>query len=241
MNHIENEFEFKSFMERFGPKDFESRRSYISRLNFISKTGFKIDISLLGLENDLIIDSLKKTATQRIQYNRQSDYPQLKSALNKYRKFLNSKLTIIEDIENIEKNTNLKETEKDQLIKARLGQGNFRKKLIEIWGNCAVSGIDNTEFLIASHILPWKNSNNIERLSPYNGLLLQPNFDKLFDKGFISFNDDGTIILSKKLSAKDFKNFGLSEKSKLSKIHPENIEYLKRHREIYNNILNDNN
>ena len=43
MNNIENEFEFKSFMEKFGPKDSDSRKSYLSRLNFISKTGFKID------------------------------------------------------------------------------------------------------------------------------------------------------------------------------------------------------
>ena len=82
----------------------------------------------------------------------------------------------------------------------RVGQDLFRRKLLIKFNNkCAVTGIENEEMLLASHILPWKDANDFQRLDIENGILLDPYYDKLFDKFFISFSDSGKIILSEKL------------------------------------------
>jgi hypothetical protein len=94
----------------------------------------------------------------------------------------------------------LAETEKQQLILSRKGQGNFRKLLMKYWNGCSITNCKLMDVLIASHIKPWKYSDNEERLNLYNGLLLTPNLDKLFDKGLISFENNGHIIISDKVS-----------------------------------------
>ena len=88
------------------------------------------------------------------------------------------------------------ETDKLAIIKTRVGQGAFRKKLLKRSSKCEICGFDFKELLIASHCRPWSKSSNSERLDVNNGLLLCPNHDALFDKGLIKFNDDGSIILS---------------------------------------------
>lgn len=90
----------------------------------------------------------------------------------------------------------LPETEKQALIKARRGQGLFRQKVAHIEHFCRVTRVDRPEHLIASHIKPWRESNNHERLFEGNGLLLTPTIDHLFDRGFISFEDDGELLVS---------------------------------------------
>ena len=71
--------------------------------------------------------------------------------------------------------------------------------LIKFNKKCAVTGIDEEEILLASHILPWKDADNFQRLDIENGILLNPFYDKLFDKFYISFSDKGKIVLSEKL------------------------------------------
>lgn len=94
----------------------------------------------------------------------------------------------------------LSETEREIIIKARVGQGPFRDGLIDRWAGCSVTGCGLTEVLIASHIKPWsKCETPIERLGAANGLLLTPNLDKLFDRGLISFDDNFRIIFSRGL------------------------------------------
>lgn len=90
----------------------------------------------------------------------------------------------------------LTQTEKNQIVAARIGQGLFRRSLLYECGFCPITGVDDSRFLIASHIKPWRLSNNKERLSAKNGLLFTPTYDKLFDKGFISFTNDKRIIIS---------------------------------------------
>ena len=90
-----------------------------------------------------------------------------------------------------------------------------------------------TDLLIASHIKPWSESSNKEKLDRYNGLLLLPNYDKLFDKHLISFDDDGKIIISSQIKEEEYKVLGISANDKLFKILPENKPYLKIHREIF--------
>jgi putative restriction endonuclease len=87
-------------------------------------------------------------------------------------------------------------TEKEQLVKARRGQGRFRDNVCQLEQRCRVSGVGDSRFLIASHIKPWRSATNQERLDGENGLLLSPNIDRLFDRGFISFSDDGALLLS---------------------------------------------
>jgi hypothetical protein len=107
-----------------------------------------------------------------------------------------------QDVDEIEKRTDINKTTKKQLIDARRGQGKFRRELCQIWGGCSVTGCDVNEVLRASHIKPWRScSNDEERLDAENGLLLVATLDALFDRGLITFNDDGEMIPSSRLSA----------------------------------------
>lgn len=90
----------------------------------------------------------------------------------------------------------LLETERKSIVAARTGQGMFRSQLIDKYSKCVVTGVDNPKLLIASHIKPWSMSNNIERVSVNNGLLLTPTFDKLFDYGLITFTEKGKLMVS---------------------------------------------
>lgn len=85
-------------------------------------------------------------------------------------------------------------TKKVQLIEARVGQGYFRKEVEKIETHCRVTLLKNKSFLHASHIKPWRDSTDEEKLDGHNGLLLSPHVDKLFDKGYISFEDNGKIL-----------------------------------------------
>ena len=122
-------------------------------------------------------------------------------------------------------------TSRQSLMSSRVGQGAFRVGLVRLWQSCSVTSFGALELLIASHIKPWKDSSNQEKLDPYNGLLLIPNLDSLYDKGFISFQDDGTIIISEKLQRKSWNFFGVTGDIKLRKVYEKNIPYLKYHRE----------
>ena len=223
MGNIEFEEEFKAFMKKEG-KVTEAKKDYISRLRFIAKNGFHIGIGMLDIAT--IIDSLKKTESSRKTYKSNGQYSNLKSALKKYKYFITAKENnlvddieairkdstinktqkellisarennLADDIEAIRKDSTILETQKELLISARIGQHKYRKDLIELWEKCSVSKCKMTDILIASHIKPWNESSNEEKLDPYNGLLLLPNYDTLFDKHLISFDEDGRIIIS---------------------------------------------
>ena len=123
-------------------------------------------------------------------------------------------------------------TTRKELIDARRGQGPFRKALINVWCMCAVSRCTHLELLHASHIKPWRRpTTDEERLDKFNGLLLAPNLHAAFDHGLISFNDDGRILISSKLSPDTCKKLGLQQGMKLVTVYPENRPYLEFHRE----------
>jgi putative restriction endonuclease len=90
----------------------------------------------------------------------------------------------------------LSSTEREALVLARRGQGLFRQRVQEIEVRCRVTGVDRPEHLRASHCKPWRDSSHEERLDGENGLLLTPSIDHLFDRGFISFEGDGLLLLS---------------------------------------------
>lgn len=126
--------------------------------------------------------------------------------------------------------TTLDKTEQRQIIVSRLGQGNFRKNVIRLWGSCSLTGLQNLSLLRASHIKPWKDSDNQERLTPFNGLLLTPDYDFLFDKGYVSFLENGSILISNRLDGFARKVFDVKDDLRLRRVFPENKEYLDFHR-----------
>jgi len=99
--------------------------------------------------------------------------------------------------------------EKIQLTKSRRGQGIFKANVRMIEDHCRVTGVTNIKHLRASHIKPWAQSNDHEKLDGANGLLLSPHVDHLFDRGFISFENRGNILVSKQLNISVLDNWGI--------------------------------
>ena len=100
----------------------------------------------------------------------------------------------------ISENVNISATERESIVKARIGQGKFREQLLAKYGSCIISGIDISKALVASHIKPWAVSTNEERISVNNGLLLSATYDRLFDSGLITFANEGKLIISRFVS-----------------------------------------
>lgn len=129
----------------------------------------------------------------------------------------------IEQIEN--------ETEKLTLSKARVGQGEYRKKLLELCPFCPITLVSDDRLLIASHIKPWAASNDFEKTDPKNGFMLTPTFDFLFDRGFLSFTDDRKTILSPFLSNMTYSKLGISDNKTIPHLPTDGREiYLDYHR-----------
>lgn len=103
----------------------------------------------------------------------------------------------------------IRETEKAALVLARRGQGQFRDNVRAIERACRITKVERLEHLIASHVRPWRDSDNGERLDGENGLLLTPTVDHLFDKGFISFEDSGHLIISPVADPTSLKRMGI--------------------------------
>jgi len=139
--------------------------------------------------------------------------------------------SISDDIINTNSRKGITETERKNYVLSRIGQGLYRKKLIDYWKSCSVTGIKEIPLLIASHIKPWKKSTDYEKLDVYNGFLLTPNLDKVFDIGLISFDNEGKIIISEFLD--NYELFGIYENMTI-KISTEHKPYLEYHRK---NIL----
>lgn len=104
----------------------------------------------------------------------------------------------------------LEATVKESVILARRGQGKFRANVEGIEKSCRLTGVTNPALLIASHIKPWRLCSSAEeRLDGMNGLLLTPDADHLFDRGFISFHDDGAVLVSPRVDPIDLTRLGL--------------------------------
>lgn len=127
-------------------------------------------------------------------------------------------------------------TSRKGLVTSRVGQGQYRRKILKRWNNkCAVTGSNLTEILIASHIVPWRDSTNEERLDVDNGILLSPIYDALFDKHYISFDEFGGIILSEVYTYFQFQKLGVSGNERIENLSQGNQKYLERHRKkLYN-------
>lgn len=120
-------------------------------------------------------------------------------------------------------------TERRGLVTSRVGQGYFRNQLLEKFNNrCAVTGSSLQEVLIASHIVPWSESKETERLDVNNGLLLSPLYDALFDKHLISFGETGKLLVGQAVK-NCIKELGVAVDASID-VDPEMEFYLQRHR-----------
>lgn len=159
--------------------------------------------SLIGIQNGEVLDQI----------------------LNVDRKLEEEFISKVEDLPK-----DIDETEREQIIKSRIGQSIFKKKLLKINESCRLCGVVDERFLIASHIKKWSQSNNQERLDENNGVLLCPNHDSLFDKGYISFNDDGDILISTSLDYQSMTFLNINESMKIN-MNSHQSNYMKWHRE----------
>jgi putative restriction endonuclease len=124
------------------------------------------------------------------------------------------------------------ETERTALISARRGQGRFREGVSYVEPACRFTGVTTPQLLIASHIQPWHRcSTNAERLDPFNGLMLTPTYDRLFDSGFISFSPHSELLISKNLAHEDMQKIRMDPDFVTDPFRPSQLKYLEYHRE----------
>lgn len=132
-------------------------------------------------------------------------------------------LELAEDLAELEK-TPLGSTERETLVKARIGQGQFRSDITSLWRlgeKCPLTNIEIPELLIASHIKPWRDSDDQERLDPHNGLLLATHVDKLFDRYLLSFryeSDEFRVEIHPRVR-NAAKNLGVTQGTRLKTTH----------------------
>lgn len=124
-------------------------------------------------------------------------------------------------------------TEAERLVVQRVGQELFRNGLLDYWdGACAVTGLAIPELLRASHIKPWADCNtDSERLDVFNGLLLAPHLDAVFDRGFITIDDAGQLVVSDLLDAASKAVLGLDRPLRVSRLVQPHRSFLAWHRE----------
>ena len=127
--------------------------------------------------------------------------------------------------------TDISPTTKEQLIKARRGQRRFRTNVRLKEKGCRVTGTTNPKHLIASHIKPWCKSTDEEKLNGWNGLLLAPHVDHLFDKGLISFSENGHMLVSRRLDSEIVKLWSIQMSIPAKQFSPEQGKFLRYHRE----------
>jgi len=128
------------------------------------------------------------------------------------------------------------DTERLREILARIGQGDFRRDVLELWdGRCAVTGCDRTELLRASHIKPWRVADSGQRLDANNGLPLVATLDALFDRGLLSFADDGTALYADNLDVAELIEAGvIGAQVRLSRpISDAQAAYMQDHRQRF--------
>jgi len=116
-----------------------------------------------------------------------------------------TKHTTIEKLNKVETIEILKEgKDKERLVKTRVNQSIFRTVVLATYNNsCCITGINNTELLVASHIVPWSKDEK-NRLNPMNGLCLNALHDRAFDAGLITVSaEDYTIKVSSRLKKKN--------------------------------------
>lgn len=216
--------------------------NYASAINAISKDMMSIGViskpinemglSELDISIPIILNNpefVEKNKRGKLMYS---------NGLKQFRSFKTSFDESESDSDNVVKQlknaTNISVTEKESLIKSRVGQGKFRESLMNRYnGSCIITGINIPTLLIASHIRPWAVSNNFERLSSDNGMLLSATYDRLFDSGLITFNDSGLILVSRYIDDNNKFKLNLSNRRYVDvTFSTETKHHLEYHRDV---------
>lgn len=228
------ESSLQTTQERFGDwvsslgKSSDTVSRYLSELGMISSQLGGTDIFSLTKGRDV-----QRLIEHHIPYSAYEvkDLPvDSVSALELYKHFLEQESgeLVESDILLIQQDEGLTQTEKTVLVNARRGQGTYRQRILAAWQyRCSVTQYPNTQLLVASHIRPWRKSNNQQRLDRLNGLLLIPNLDRAFDLGLISFNGAGQIMISDGLERPEV--LGIDEQMRID-IKPQAQPYMDYHR-----------
>jgi putative restriction endonuclease len=208
--------------------------------NFVESTAGGSRFYITSFKDDIFYNEFRKIALPDITY---ISILKLKNLNNEevfyFRPYLNyffdsrhHSTIIAEKEKEIEQDETIKENDKKNIIYARKGQGKYRLSLIKEMNECLITGVNDERMLIASHIKPWAVcENDEERIDKYNGLLLTPTYDKLFDQGFITFSNDGKIYISPYLSPLNTKKLGLIQNKKYDlQEHKKRSFYLEYHR-----------
>jgi putative restriction endonuclease len=124
-------------------------------------------------------------------------------------------------------------TEREAIIQARIGQGQFRKNVAKIERHCRITKVNEPTHLRASHTKPWRTSSNEERINGENGFLLTPTIDHLFDRGFISFEDGGGLLISPVAQEFSLRKLGIpyDERTNVGSFSSGQKQFLAYHRE----------
>lgn len=214
----------------------KTSRDYIWRLKFLSQY-YLLDetISEDRIEQILAEENVRRIG--RTVYSSRKAISDFRGGLRKFLAFVKSDYrkrmqeSIIRQIKEVEHSQTITKTERTAVLQARVGQGKFRRQLVDYWHGCSISGCDVTWILVASHIKPWRVSDNTERLDVFNGLLLLPNYDKLFDHGYMSFMPNGKVVYSHLLAENDKRALKLAENLSLLHVESQHKHYLKYHNE----------
>lgn len=224
----------------------ESSRPENVKFGEWEKEGYRVDVKLHTLDQPVALDHFRREIFER--YN-ESCHPKI---LDKNASVCQNYMVTIPDgaavliLEALgddalcfnpslgHSKRKLSKTTQQSLVNSRIGQGQFRKDLLRLWnGKCAFTGVGVSELLVASHIYPWQLSDNNERLDPFNGLPLSPSIDKLFDKGYVSFTNDGHLIKSDKIDYKSLEQLGVDPDAKISGLTDKHAYYLAKHRQLF--------
>jgi putative restriction endonuclease len=175
-----------SFMDRIGPK-------LPSKYSPLQPNGNGLQAVYLTVVNErlaeTLVDLIGREARTLVTGVRVQDVREMPTAIG---------LAEWEEhaLSEISQNKTIPETTRLAVVLARRGQGLFKQNVMRLEAQCRITGVDQMEHLRASHCKPWRDSSNEERLNGENGLLLTPNADHLFDRGFISFENNGKLLIS---------------------------------------------
>lgn len=137
----------------------------------------------------------------------------------------------LQDIEIVKAMDDVPETQRRQLVAARVGQGLFRRRALLMGAQCRVTGVTEKRLLRASHIKPWRECDNFERLDGANGLMLSPHVDALFDQELMTFSESGQILVSKNLDPEVLHRWSISKPAVTADFSSKQKAYLAIHRE----------
>lgn len=176
-----------------------------------------------------IPDSLGELLLSLLGVSSQPEFPIMPMLLNQ--PFPDA--TVLEDVHNIESDGTIPPTQRLQLTKARVGQGLFRTRVMLVDPTCRVTGVSDSRLLIASHIKPWKDSSSQERLSGFNGIMLSPHLDTLFDEHLITFENDGQMRTHPSVSEEVMNRWNLNPTLKVAPFAGEQFQFLEHHRSAF--------